>query len=105
MCMFFGNAFVIDGEILGWTSPAPGSQTGDGPIQITDRIAEHSIPPGTTIFTATATTSEIDKTISYSLLENPYDVGALNSSNGIVRVAEGKALEFENDEKQVFQVV
>jgi len=103
--MFFGNAFVIGGEITGWTSPGPGSPTGNGPIEITDRIAEHSIPPGTTIFTATATTNKTDKKISYSLLENPYDVGAMNFSSGIVRVAEGKALEFENGEKLVFQVV
>jgi len=41
----FGNDFVVDGEITGWTSPGTGSPTGYGPIEITDRIAEHSLPP------------------------------------------------------------
>jgi len=101
--MFFGNAFVVDGEITGWTSPAPGSPTGNGPIEITDKIEDSSIPPGGTIFTATATTNET--AISYKLLVNPYAVGVINSSSGVVRVAERMALEFENGEKQVFQVV
>ena len=102
--MFFGNVLVIGGEITSWTSPGPGSPTGNGSIEITDRIAEHSIPPGTKIFTATATTNETGA-ISYSLIENPNDVGKIDSSTGIVSVAEGKTLDFENDETLAFQVV
>jgi len=102
MCL---NAFVVDGEIIGWTTPGPGSMTGSGPIEITEKIAENSISPGGKIFTATATTNETDKAISYSLIENPNDVGVIVLSTGIISVAEGKTLDFENGEKHVFQVV
>ena len=95
---------ITDGAITGWTSPTPEiASAASGHIEIATATVEGSVAVGDPIFTATATTDETDKTITYELVLSTDYVGVLGNG-GAIDVATGKSLDYETHQQYIFEV-
>jgi len=83
--------YFADAAISAWASPGTASNEANGNITAPS-IAENSRTEGDTIFTAQATAAG---TVEYALISSTDSVGIMAATDGVVRVATGKALDYE----------